>query len=145
MRLWSRPPHDHCERCAKYHKYRHRLFELEPAVLSYPNDPGYAKHHALLAAAGGREKAWEEKRNIDQKIEELQKHVDWRANQRGYCTHREKNMKEYEALLQLDYYTAVSQTAQTTRSACGASRPWRHAVWKHQSISTFSLILTTRK
>ena len=103
LRLWARPPHDHCDHCAKWEKTRHRLFELTPALLAYENDPGYRQSMELLDLAGGREKANTEKRDLEKSMEQLTQHVFWRDNQRNYVKLREVGLLPSEAIWYLDY------------------------------------------
>jgi len=44
MRLWQRPPNDHCTRCSDYEVAHNRMCELTAALYSSPNNPEYANH-----------------------------------------------------------------------------------------------------
>lgn len=39
LRMWHRPPHNHCDRCALYEKTSARILELTTSLLSNPKDP----------------------------------------------------------------------------------------------------------
>ena len=103
LRMWHRPPHNHCERCARYDKAKARLQELTTALLSSPTDAEYDSHTAIVERAGGSVEAWEEQRGLALKIPDLLKHVTWNAGTRPFLKKRELGMKQGEALWQLDY------------------------------------------
>ena len=103
MRLWKRPPHDHCERCESYTKTRLRLVALSAALASAPMDTDHQAQKSLIEKAGGPPAAWEELRACQNKLPDLQKHVEWFEEQRPYLKDREVNMPETTALFQLDY------------------------------------------
>ena len=84
MRLWKRPPHDACTRCDEHETKRHRLFSLQGAIHSVSSDPGNETSQEILVRAGGIDKARQEVRDIEHKLEDLGKHVYWRDNQRPY-------------------------------------------------------------
>ena len=102
-RFWRRPPHNHCERCAKYLKKSARLLELGPALLSQPGEPEHAAHAAVVERAGGAVKVWAEQRALSLELPELIKHCDWEKTARPALKLRENTMACFEALLQLDY------------------------------------------
>ena len=102
-RLWDRPPHDHCERCAQFEKCICRIRELTPALLSNVDDPEHAQHAAVLERAGGQVKADEElRKNLNQRPD-LQKHVQWFQEVRAYDKKRQECMEDDTLTLQLDY------------------------------------------
>jgi hypothetical protein len=103
LRMWHRPPHNHCERCAKYEKTSARVKELTTALLSEHVDHENASHAAILERAGGSVKAWAEQRSLSLKLPDLRKHITWKAETRPFLKKREKSMKVGEALWQLDY------------------------------------------
>ena len=103
LRMWHRPPHNHCERCAKYEKANARVKELTAALLCAPTDPEYNSHNELVERAGGSVKAWEEQRSLSLKIPDLRKHITWDAETRPFLKKRQEGMKVGEALWQLDY------------------------------------------
>jgi hypothetical protein len=103
VRMWHRPPHNHCDRCAQHDKACARFKELTTALSSVPNDPEYASHAAIVERAGGAVEAWAEQRALSRKLPDLQKHVAWNAETRPFLKKRELAMKPGEALWQLDY------------------------------------------
>ena len=103
QRLWQRPPHNHCERCAQYETTACRIRELCPAVLSIKTDAEYVMHSAVVERAGGSVKAWQELRALQLLLPDLKKHVDWFDDVRAYDKNRQECMEEDEATLQLDY------------------------------------------
>ena len=56
-RIWNRPPHNHCERCAQFEKCMNRIRELNPALLTTMDDPEHAKHAAVINRSGGAGKS----------------------------------------------------------------------------------------
>jgi len=102
-RLWKRPPHDHCSRCAQHVELTERVKALTAALLSVAGDPEFAAHSAMVERAGGPTKAWEEVRAKQLELPDLQKHVMWRDKQRGWLKGLEPTSDETVALLQLDY------------------------------------------
>ena len=103
LRLWHRPPHNHCERCADYDKAKFRLLELNTALLSEPEDAENAAHEAIVQRAGGSSAAWTESRKLALKLPDLRKHATWFAEARPYVKMREVNMLPNETTLYLDY------------------------------------------
>ena len=103
MLLWNRPPHDACTRCDEHKEQRQRLHTLQVALHCVKNDPDYETNEEIIAMAGGNLKAAEEMRAIEAKLEDLNKHVFWRDNQRLYTQNRETSLKAHEIVLQLDY------------------------------------------
>ena len=103
MRLWHRPPHNHCERCASYDKTAARIAELTAALTSVCTHPGYESNSKIVEAAGGEAKAWEELRALQIALPDLKKHVDWFNEVRAFLKAREAGLEVHEALLQLDY------------------------------------------
>jgi hypothetical protein len=85
LRLWKRPPHDLCDRCRDYLIAVARLEELRAALDVLPDHVDADKHAAVLEAAGGRAKAWGEKRKLeDSTLPDLKQHVVWRKGARAY-------------------------------------------------------------
>ena len=103
MRLWKRPPHNHCERCAEFETAKNRLTELQTAILSLPGSVEYNKHSEIVGRAGGPVKAWEEVRNLQIKLPDLQKHVTWDRTARAHLKTVEKTMPVTTTVWQLDY------------------------------------------
>ena len=103
LRLWKRPPHNHCARCAEYEKKSGRLAELTTALLSTPACPEHAKHSEVVVRAGGPIKAWEEVRTLQLKLPDLKKHVDWDQTARAYLKKLRDNMPSTTVEWQLDY------------------------------------------
>jgi hypothetical protein len=103
MRLWHRPPHNHCERCAAYEKAGHRITELNKALLSSSADAEHAAHKAIIERAGGTQAGWVEVRKLITKLPDLKKHSDWKEETRPFLKKREKGMAANETLWQLDY------------------------------------------
>jgi hypothetical protein len=102
-RLWHRPPHNHCERCAKHTTASRRLVDLQTALLSLPDAPDHTKHIKIVERAGGPNKAWEEVRSLQLKVPDLQKHVKWEKTARAYLKQLEATMPTTTVLWQLDY------------------------------------------
>ena len=102
-RLWKRPPHDHCERCAKYTIASDRLTNLQVALLSVPGSVDHCEHSDRVAKAGGPVKAWEEVRLLQLKLPDLLKHVTWEKTARAYLKKLELSMPATTVLWQLDY------------------------------------------
>jgi hypothetical protein len=76
LRLWKRPPHDLCDRCRDYLIAVARLEELRAALDGLPDHVDADDHKTVLQAAGGRTKAWEEKRKLDDTtLPDLKQHV----------------------------------------------------------------------
>jgi hypothetical protein len=98
MRMWHRPPHNHCDRCAKHDEACARLLELTTALLSSAADPEHATRAAVVERAGGSVAAWAEQRSLALKLPDLLKHVQWQAETRPYLKKREKAMVTGEAL-----------------------------------------------
>ena len=89
LRLWKRPPHDLCDRCRDYLIAVARLEELRGALDGLPDHVDADKHEAVLKAAGGRTKAWAEKRKLeDITLPDLKQHVVWRKSARKYIASR---------------------------------------------------------
>jgi hypothetical protein len=89
LRLWKRPPHDLCDRCRDYLIAVARLEELRAALDGLPDDLDADENTAVLKAAGGYIKAWEEKRKLeDTKLPDLKQHVVWRKGARKYIASR---------------------------------------------------------
>jgi hypothetical protein len=103
MRLWRRPPHNHCDRCAQYTIAKSTVRDLTHALLVDPDDAEYPIMAEMVERAGGSVKAWETVRNMGHKIPVLQKHMDWQADQRPYSIWRDKNLSWNEVMLYLDY------------------------------------------
>ena len=103
MRLWKRPPHNHCDRCAQYVKAQARVTELQAAVISTASNANHEAHAAVVKDAGGSLTAWEEIRLLQNQLPDLKKHMDWQADQRPYSMRREKALTVREAILYLDY------------------------------------------
>ena len=103
MRLWKRPPHNHCERCQKYTKTRERIAVLEAVLNSQPFDADYDAQTSVVDSAGGLTAAWEELRSCQHKLPDLRKHAEWLAGQRPYLKERQCTMPAWTALLWLDY------------------------------------------
>jgi phage pi2 protein 07 len=103
MRLWKRPPHNSCDRCAQFFKSRDRALELRPALLSIPEDPEYNRHQELVERAGGQDAANEELRKIDWAMHDLKKHMSWQSDQRPYNIWRDSNLEAWQVMLYLDY------------------------------------------
>jgi hypothetical protein len=103
LRMWFRPPHDYCDRCAKYDKTRARITELTIALLSNPTDPEYVINSAIVGRAGGSVEGWAEQRKLTLQLPDLLKHVTWNAETRPFLKKWELGMTTRDALLQLDY------------------------------------------
>ena len=103
MRLWKRPPHDHCSRCAEAETTSHRISKLTCALNCLPTSPEAREHDELVQRAGGKQKAWEELRKLETKMPDLKKHTVWFATQRDFLKKLEGVLKKHQALLQLDY------------------------------------------
>ena len=99
-RLWQRPPHDHCNRCADFTLKSDRVCKLTAALLESPRS---LANKELINEAGGDIEAWSEVRRLQNTLPELRKHVTWRDDQRTYLTGREKSLGSDGLLLQLDY------------------------------------------
>ena len=63
----------------------------------------YEKHKEIVARAGGPVKAWEETRNIQLKLPDLLKHVEWDGTARAFLAKSREVMPVTTAELQLDY------------------------------------------
>jgi hypothetical protein len=103
LRLWRRPPHNHCERCGLYTATQARIMELNQALCCSPNSPGYATRLEVIEGAGGNTKAWAELYAQQHRLPDLQKHMDWQADQRPYSISRERALTAREVMLYLDY------------------------------------------
>ena len=103
MRLWHRPPHNHCKRCADYLKKSARMNELNVALLSTSDSAEYEEHQAIVGRAGGSVKGWEEVRTLQQQLPDLKKHVDWSNTARGYLKKLRTEMPRTTVEWQLDY------------------------------------------
>jgi hypothetical protein len=103
MRMWHRPPHNHCPRCAKFEKATARVKELTTALLSTAADPEHATNIAIVDRAGGSVAGWEETRKLGLELPDLLKHVTWDAETRPYLSLWHKAMQKGECLWQLDY------------------------------------------
>ena len=102
-RLWKRPPHDHCERCARYTIASNRLTTLQVALLSVAGSVDHRKHSDKVATAGGPVKAWEEVRMLQLKVPDLLKHATWGKTARACLKKLELSMPPTTVLWQLDY------------------------------------------
>ena len=102
-RLWKRPPHNHCSRCAEYTQHVARIQELQGSLLCDADSPEYKKHMELVKRAGGSQRAWQDVRNMQDKLPDLRKHVDWFHTARKYLKKMREAMPETTAELQLDY------------------------------------------
>ena len=80
-----------------------RLTELQTAILSLPGSVEYNKHSEIVGRAGGPVKAWEEVRNLQIKLPDLQKHVTWDRTARAHLKTVEKTMPVTTTVWQLDY------------------------------------------
>jgi hypothetical protein len=98
LRLWKRPPHDHCQQCNAYTTMCEEHKQLSCAL----NGTDKASI-ARVQREGGPVKAQEKKRELEHKLPVLKKHVEWRENGREYLKHRRANQKPREAFLELDY------------------------------------------
>jgi hypothetical protein len=103
MRLWNRPPHNHCERCGDYLKAKQRIIELQTALLSTENDPEHETHAAVVKRAGGSTTAWKTVRALANKVPDLQKHVNWEKETRPFLKRREVALELWETQWHLDY------------------------------------------
>ena len=103
VRLWQRPPHNHCERCAAYEKCIKRISDLSAALVSRADSVDHAKNSEFVASAGGSAAAWEEVRKLQLQVPDLQKHVDWDSTARAYLKKRRSKMPITEVEWQLDY------------------------------------------
>ena len=103
MRLWRRPPDNHCTRCAEFHQVADRITELRTALSSTSNNVNYQDHQRVLHQAKGRLKAEEELRKLDKLLPNLQKHVEWKNTARSYLLRHRATMKPTMIELQLDY------------------------------------------
>ena len=101
MRLWQRPPHDHCERCTKYEVCTARVNVLNKAL--YAPVDHVEGSEAVLREAGGRLAASAELRELSAKYRDLLRHVTWFREQRKYLKKVELALEEHQAMLQLDY------------------------------------------
>ena len=104
MRLWQRPPEEHCGRCtcAKYVITAARIQELTNALLEGARASG-DETVGVVQRTGGATACWEEVRRLQAELPSLQKHVRWKEEQRAYLKARETSLQEFEVLLQLDY------------------------------------------
>ena len=103
MRLWKRPPHNHCERCAEYEQKANRVNELTVALVSTSGSVEFEQHAKVVARAGGSVKAWEELRSLQRKMPDLKKHVEWNQTARAYLKKWEQSMPITTVMWQLDY------------------------------------------
>jgi len=103
MRMWHRPPHNHCNRCGDFEKAKGRLLELNAALLSNVGDAEHARHSAVVARSGGSAAGWKECRKLQLSLPDLTKHVNWKNEARPYLKTRQMGLKWWEALWQLDY------------------------------------------
>ena len=66
MRLWKRPPHEHCSRCTGYVTTKERIAKLSAALTSTDQSSG-----VIVKEAGGEQEAWGELRQLEAKITDL--------------------------------------------------------------------------
>jgi hypothetical protein len=103
VRMWKRPPDNHCDRCAKYTVTNARIIELTTALAARQGSPEWAAAEGIVQRAGGKTKGWEEVRALTKILPDLEKHRVWKDSQRGYCIERGINLTPVELELQLDY------------------------------------------
>jgi hypothetical protein len=94
VRMWKRPPDNHCERCARYTVTKARIIELTTALTTKEGSPEWEAAAGIVTRAGGKAKGWEELRAPD-----LEKHCLWKDSQRGYCMERGVNLTPEELML----------------------------------------------
>ena len=103
QRLWRRPPHNYCKRCDRYEKCKMRMDELHHALLCTPGDVKYVEAQQVIAAGKGRMKCTEELRQLQHKLPDLQKHVEWMQTARVYLNELQNTLPADTAMWQLDY------------------------------------------
>jgi hypothetical protein len=130
MRLWKRPPHNHCTRCAEFVTTRDTLCNLTVALCMPAEHPEYQRSLDLIERAGGRQKAWVTQRQMTLKLPDLQKHMDWQADQRPYSMRRERKLTWLQAMLYLDYGgftdSANEKVAVWSATVMAKDRPQEH-------------------
>jgi hypothetical protein len=102
-RLWQRPPDDNCKRCNDFETNSDRIRVLTTALTMSPQHPEASDSAEIVRKAGGQLKAWAEKRNLDKSIQDLLRHVTWKAKQRAFLKAEEGELQPHQALLELDY------------------------------------------
>ena len=76
---------------------------MNAALLSTSTDPEYGKHTEIVGRAGGSGQGFSELMNLNLKIRDLKKHVDWFNDTRPYLKKCEMRMLPHEIMLFLDY------------------------------------------
>ena len=56
MRLWARPPDEHCDRCAKYVVVKTRIQLLSASLLVQPGTPEWDEAKCVVEGAGGKQR-----------------------------------------------------------------------------------------
>ena len=97
-KLWKRPPHEHCKRCADYTTTVEQIKELTYALCDTYN----VKTAMIVENAGGTTKAHARKRELEAALPDLKKHVEWLETARAWLKDRQRNLREHDAMLQLD-------------------------------------------
>jgi hypothetical protein len=103
LRLWQRPPHNHCDRCEEYTTAQTRHKELSEELFSVESHPDHERYQKLIHSAGGFNSAHAEVRHLLLKLPDLKKHVDWFTNTRPYLKKREEEMEDDTVVMELDY------------------------------------------
>ena len=102
LKLWKRPLHDHCNRCANYSVVNDRITELTVALNHESSHPEREKFKGIIQRAGGRFQAETEKKQLEHTILDLLLHVAWKNHARKYAKTRQET-ENHQAHLQLDY------------------------------------------
>jgi hypothetical protein len=130
LRLWKRPPHNHCDRCGQHATASDTVKRLTVALLSDDDDPEHANHLAMVDRAGGRTAGWATVRKLTDKMPSLRKHMEWQASQRPYTMMRDKNLTWKEVMMYLDYGgftdSANKKVSVWSATALAKDRPQEH-------------------